>query len=195
MDTKNISGDQRAAADEIKVPELISRYASDIAGQLRCWDRVVITGTLVEVCHAKALKGKLDEKGIRCFDIGQYAEPLREQVRKHAAELASCAGVEIQHLDRKSIRKEDLVAQKLRQRQSSEAGLICVFSAMENCTAFKPLARQVHRDHRIASDPRQVPSLLLLLSARSIRADLRAGAHLAALSFANLFQWPQLAGP
>jgi hypothetical protein len=122
-----------------KSPEwlLTERYAEQIVGTLGCWDRVIITGTLVEVCHAGAVEGLLRQAGIRCFDLKVFAEPLRDQVREHAQQTAHAAGVSIEHIERKSFRKEDRVAEVLAQR-GDEPGLVHVFSAMEACSAFRP---------------------------------------------------------
>ncbi len=35
--------------------EIVQPYAGQIAGQLRCWDRLVVTGTLLEVGYSGAL--------------------------------------------------------------------------------------------------------------------------------------------
>ncbi|MBI3850414.1 MAG: hypothetical protein HY298_09015 [Verrucomicrobia bacterium] len=48
---------ETTAATAISEPSaLVSRYASQIAGQLGCFDRVVITGSLLDVCHTAALE-------------------------------------------------------------------------------------------------------------------------------------------
>jgi hypothetical protein len=119
-------------------PELLTqRYAEKIVGTLGCWDRVIITGTLTDVCHAGAVEGWLRGDNIRCFDLKTFAEPLRDQVRDHAMLAARTAGLTIEHLERKSFRKEDRVAEILQQRGDAP-GLVHVFSAMEACQAFKP---------------------------------------------------------
>jgi hypothetical protein len=59
--------------------ELLQRYEPDIVGVLGCFDRVVVTGTLTEVAYPDALAAVLHREGIRCFDIGQFAEPLRQR--------------------------------------------------------------------------------------------------------------------
>jgi len=71
------------------------RYASQIAGQLGCFDRVIITGSLLDVCHPAALERQLHFAGIRCFDLGLFAEPLREAIRDHAVTLARAAGLDV----------------------------------------------------------------------------------------------------
>ena len=118
--------------------ELLSqRYAEQIVGTLGCWDRVIITGTLTDVCHAGAVEGWLRRDNIRCFDLKVFAEPLRDQVRDHALLTARGTGLSIEHIERKNFRKEDRVAEVLRQRGEAP-GLVHVFSAMETCAAFKP---------------------------------------------------------
>jgi hypothetical protein len=122
------------------VPEkelLTQRYADQIVGTLGCWDRVIITGTLTDVCHAGAVEAWLRRDNIRCFELKVFAEPLRDQVRDHAILTARAAGLTIEHLERKSFRKEDRVAEVLQQRGPAP-GLVHVFSAMEACQAFKP---------------------------------------------------------
>jgi hypothetical protein len=64
--------------------DLLERYAHDIEGVLGCFDRVVVTGTLTEVAHPDATRAVLYREGIRCFDIGEFAEPLRGRIRDNA---------------------------------------------------------------------------------------------------------------
>lgn len=124
-------------AEVLEQELLTQRYADQIAGTLGCWDRVIITGTLPDVCHAGAVAGWLRRDNIRCFDLKVFAEPLREQVRDHAILSARVAGLTIEHIERRNFRKEDRVAEVLRQRGNAP-GLVHVFSAMEACQAFKP---------------------------------------------------------
>ncbi|MBE0540184.1 MAG: MarR family transcriptional regulator [Verrucomicrobia bacterium] len=116
---------------------LTQRYADQIIGTLGCWDRVILTGTLTDVCHAGAVEGWLRRDNIRCFDLKVFAEPLRNQVRDHAILTARAAGLSIEHIERRNFRKEDRVAAVL-QKRGDAPGLGHVFSAMEACQAFKP---------------------------------------------------------
>jgi hypothetical protein len=72
---------------------LTERYADRILGVLSCFDRVVITGTLPEICHAQAMGRHLTEQGTRLFDYTQWAEPLRDEIHQHAERLAREAGL------------------------------------------------------------------------------------------------------
>lgn len=117
---------------------LTERYEKEIEGVLGCFDRLVVTGTLTEVAYPEAMTAVLHREGIRCFDIGQFAEPLRECIRDNARKQALAAGVEIEYLSRsKGVRKEELVAKVLAKR-GDHPGLVHVLSVMEACTTFKP---------------------------------------------------------
>ena len=47
---------------------LIERYCDRIRAVLSCFDRVVIQGTMLSICHANAMASMLDSRGIRLFD-------------------------------------------------------------------------------------------------------------------------------
>ena len=58
--------------------DFIERHAEKIAGVLSCLDRVVIRGTLPDICHAQAATSYLFNHKIRIFDYTRFAEPLRD---------------------------------------------------------------------------------------------------------------------
>lgn len=93
--------------------EFLERYAGQIAGQLGCWDRLVVTGSLSDVGYSGALEKRLRQDNIRCFDLKQFAELLREAMRDHAIKLARTAGLEVEFIQRKNFRKEDWVTEIL----------------------------------------------------------------------------------
>ena len=113
------------------------RHAAKVRGTLSCFDRVVITGTIPDICHAEAMASHLRAKGIRLFDYTQFAQPLREQLREHAERLAGENGLEIEFIQRKNFRKEERIKDIVAQR-GTHPGLVHIFSAMEPCTSFTP---------------------------------------------------------
>lgn len=116
----------------------VERHRDKIAGVLSCFDRVVITGTLPDICHAQAMAGYLSYRGIRLFDYPRWAEPLRDELRHHAEDLAMDAGLEIEFIRRhKSFRKEERIKAIIAER-GDHPGLVHIFSAMEACTAYRP---------------------------------------------------------
>ena len=98
--------------------DFIERHAEKIAGVLSCLDRVVITGTLPDICHAQAATSYLFNHKIRIFDYTRFAEPLRDQIRNHAEKLASDHGLTIEFLRNRDAREEEriqeIIARSLR---------------------------------------------------------------------------------
>jgi hypothetical protein len=117
---------------------LTDRYASLILGVFSCFDRILFTGTLPDICHAKAFTRELNRRHIRIFDFPRFATPLRDAIRDNAERLADENGLVIEHIRRiKAFRKEERVQQSLAER-GTHPGLVHIFSAMETCTSFKP---------------------------------------------------------
>ena len=116
---------------------ITQRYADKILGTLSCFDRVVITGTLPELCHSQAMAATLRAEGFRLFDYARFAEPLRDEIRMAAERLATENGLQIEYIRRKNFRKEERVRKILRQR-GDHPGLVHIFSALEPCASFRP---------------------------------------------------------
>ncbi len=103
-----------------------------------CFDRVIITGTLLDIGYAGAMASQLSYHGIKLFDYTRWAEPLREELRNHAEQLAIAAGIEIEFIRRyKAFRKVDRIKAIVAKR-ADHPGLVHIFSAMESCIAYRP---------------------------------------------------------
>lgn len=116
---------------------LTERYRDRLLGVLSCYDRIVITGTLPGICYAAGMTSFLYAKGIRIFDYAHFAEPLRDQIRARAEQLAAAQGASIEYIAKAHIRKEEVVAKVLAAR-GEHPGLVHVISAMEACESYKP---------------------------------------------------------
>ena len=116
---------------------LTDRYAANLHGVLSRYDRIIITGTLPGECCAGGMTSFLFSRGIRNFDYARFADPLRARIRQRAQEVCTAAGVEIEHVDKSHIRKQDLVARVLATRGDAP-GLVHGISAMESCPSYKP---------------------------------------------------------
>ena len=64
-------------------------------------------------------------------------EPLRDQIRRNAEQLAESNGIKIQFLRKSKHRKEDIV-RKILDERGDEPGLVCILSAMEACQTYRP---------------------------------------------------------
>jgi len=116
---------------------LTERHKEQIAGVLGCWDRMLVFGTLPKICYAEGMTSYLYDKHVRIFDYPRFAEPFRDQLRENAERLAAASGIEIEFLRKRNVRKEDRVKEILAQR-GEQPGLVCIFSAMEPCSTYKP---------------------------------------------------------
>ena len=116
----------------------VEQHQNEIGCVLSCFDRVVITGTFPDICHARAMAGYLSYRDIRLFDYARWAEPLRDDVRANAERLAADAGLQIEFIRKfKAFRKEDRVQAILAER-GDHPGLVHIFSAMETCSSYRP---------------------------------------------------------
>ncbi len=116
----------------------VERHRDEISGALSCFDRVVITGTLPDICHTKAMENFLSYRNIRLFDYAKWAEPLRDELRRHAERVAADAGLEIEFVRKsKGFRKEERIKAIIAER-GDHPGLVHIFSAMESCSSYLP---------------------------------------------------------
>jgi len=116
---------------------LTKKYAESLDGVLGCYDRIVITGSLAELCYAKGMTRYLYTHDTRIFDYAQWAEPLRAAIRANAEAVAQAADLTIEYISKKNFRKEDRI-QALLAARGSQPGLVHIFSAMEPCTSYRP---------------------------------------------------------
>ena len=116
---------------------LTERYAPQIAGVVSCWDRILLFGTLPKICSAEGMTSYLYERKIRIFDYPKFAEPFRNTLRENAERLAAENGIEIEFLRKRNFRKEDRV-QEIVAKRGDHPGLVCILSAMESCSTYKP---------------------------------------------------------
>jgi len=121
----------------VDIELLTERYATQIAGVLSCWDRVLVFGTLPTICYAGGMTSYLYEHKVRIFDYPRFAEPFRDQLRENAERLAAEAVIEIEFIRKRNVRKEDRVKEALA-RRGEHPGLVCILSAMEPCSTYKP---------------------------------------------------------
>jgi len=115
---------------------LTEKYREQISGVTSCYDRIVIQGTLQPFCYADGMTMFLKTNGIRIFDYKKFAEPLRNELRNNAENIAKENHVEIEFVKNK-VRKEALIS-KILEKRGSHPGLVHIISAMETCHSYKP---------------------------------------------------------
>ncbi|HHB75728.1 MAG TPA: MarR family transcriptional regulator [Desulfobulbus sp.] len=116
---------------------LTERYADQINGVYSCYDRVVIQGTLPVFCYAEGMTSYLYANNIRIFDYAKFAEPLRDELRANAEQVAKNNNLQIDFIRKKNFRKEQRV-REIVEKRGNHSGLVHIFSAMEPCPSYKP---------------------------------------------------------
>jgi len=116
---------------------ITEQYSEKISGVISCYDRIVIQGTIPGICYAQGMTSYLNTHKIRIFDYPLFAEPLRDELRNNAEQIAKENGLEIEFIRKKNIRKESRIQDILKERGESP-GLVHIFSAMETCQSYKP---------------------------------------------------------
>ncbi len=115
---------------------LTTRYSEKISGTLSCFDRMIFSGTLPQICYSGGMTSYLYSKGIKIFDYPQFAGSLRALLRSNAEALAKSNGIEIAYVSRRDIRKEDLV-KKVLEKRGYHFGLVHIISVMERCGSYR----------------------------------------------------------
>jgi len=118
--------------------DFTKRHGDKIVGVLSCYDRIIVTGSFVDICYAGAMGAYLTAAGIRLFDYADWAAPLREIVRENAEAVAKANNITIEFISKsKERRKEDIIREVLALR-GEEPGLVHILSAMESCPSYRP---------------------------------------------------------
>ena len=127
---------------------ITTRYENQIAGELTCYDRIVLTGTLLSCCYAEGMERYLGIHKILYYDFPeQVAKPLADKIKAHATMIAEEAGLEIEYLGRSSIRKEAFVQEKV-VKHGNKPGLVCILSNVEACRRFMPYHDKEKKTYR-----------------------------------------------
>ena len=116
---------------------LTTTYQDKITGTLSCLDRVIITGTIPQLCYSQGMTSYLYSQKIKIFDYAKFAEPFREELRNNAEKVARENNIEIEFVRKTHIRKEDLV-KKVLDKRGYHTGLVHILSAMESCNSYRP---------------------------------------------------------
>jgi hypothetical protein len=116
---------------------LPEKYSNQIEGVISCFDRIVIQGTLPQICYAAGMTGYLNANQIRIVDYPRFAEPLRNEIRENAERIAKENSLEIEFIRKSHVRKESIIA-KILESRGNHFGIVHIFSAMESCPTYKP---------------------------------------------------------
>ncbi len=116
---------------------LTERFNKLIAGVLECFDRIVITGTLPNICYPQGMTAWLYAHNIRIFDYKTKVNELRQKLIENTQKIAAETDIEIEYIHKKKHRKESIVKKRLEER-GDHPGLVHIISTLEGCFCYQP---------------------------------------------------------
>jgi hypothetical protein len=112
------------------------RYAAEIAGELSCFDRVVLFGTFKAIGWPEAMAQYLHSEGIGLLEYGKtHANALRLEVAEHIRSKAKKEGLEIIQVNYGE--RKEAVVERLLEKRGRRPGVVCILGAMERCRCYK----------------------------------------------------------
>ena len=113
----------------------ITQLADKVTAVLHCFDRVIFKGHLRGLCFANGLDNFLTQQGLKLKEFGRFAQTHSEQLVLHAKSTAAKHHRPYRYLPRR-LRKDEEAARIAAELRLTK-GLVCVFSELELCPAFK----------------------------------------------------------
>jgi hypothetical protein len=115
-------------------PEFFARFGSHIKFTLCGWDRLVLRGSLRSLFSPRRARGYLCAAGVLLKDFRDWAQAFTTRIKDTAIAATRAAGRPYQFLYSSEINKLAL-ASEIAQRDRIRDGLVCLFGALEPCTA------------------------------------------------------------
>ena len=115
-------------------PEFVAQFGPHIKFALCGWDRLVLRGTLRSLFSPSRARGYLCAAGVLLKDFRDWAQAFTTRLKDTAIAAVRAAGRPYQFLYSAEVDKQAL-AREFAGRDRIGQGLVCVFSALEPCTA------------------------------------------------------------
>lgn len=118
------------------VSEFLARHNDKVTGVISGFDRLRLQGTLRALYVPEILEGYLWRAKVLCKDFKSHVQQVSERICAAAETTARRAGLSVRYVRSAATRKEDLIAEALRERPRAK-GLVAVLSAVEPCRTWK----------------------------------------------------------
>ncbi|MFQ5688498.1 MAG: hypothetical protein ACE5GV_17770 [Candidatus Scalindua sp.] len=111
------------------------KYQDDILGTNSCFDRVVVSGSIIPLSYIEGLSRFLSTHKILLKEFLPHAKYLAELLKADAKSLAEQSNAAYIYLNNSTTRKETLVKSFIQER-GEHPGLVAVLAALEVCPSF-----------------------------------------------------------
>lgn len=129
----------------------IERYRDRIVGVLPCFDRVVVYGSMTEICNKFELERYLRRNEIPLERFADFFQVITNQIKKNAEAVAEANELKIEWIGRKYFRKEKRIKEILAERGDAP-GLVHIFKAVEVCNTFDVRMHRTKKHRFICPD-------------------------------------------
>ena len=103
---------------------------------LRCPDRIVITGTSIDIGHEDAMRSFSKSNGIHEMHVAAWARPLTDRIYAMSAAYGDTTPQGIIDCNVYRGRKDDMVKKQRQSARRTQRRFICGFKSMEACRTF-----------------------------------------------------------
>jgi len=114
----------------------IQKYRKDVTGVLSGWDRVRMRGMQRILANVGGMMSYLSHVGVWLKDFGAFVERTCLAVRQASEQAARRLDRPVLYLSSSAVDKYEQ-AQTIVQQDRVQEGLVCVFSCVEPCQAYK----------------------------------------------------------
>lgn len=114
----------------------LQKDQKNVTGVLRGWDRVRMRGIQRILANVGGMMSYLSHVGVWLKDFGAFVERTCLQVREASEQAARRLDRPVRYLSSSTVDKYQ-EAQTLAQQDRVQDGLVCVFSCVEPCLAYK----------------------------------------------------------
>jgi len=120
------------------VKQFVAQLGAKVIGVLKIFDRMLFAGTLQNLIGVRGVGCYLNVLRIPPAERGRHLEAMTDRVVEGSMARAKELGVEVRHLERSDIRKEE-VAREIAREKGITQGPIVVMTAQESCKSVRVL--------------------------------------------------------
>ncbi len=114
----------------------LQKHAKVVMGVLSGFDRLVLRGTLRDLCRTYVMNRYLWSNKVLFKDFGKHVESVTEKIKQATITMAQAQNRPVRYLASAQTSKED-VAKEIAKKDGVTSGLICVLSCVEPCQSFE----------------------------------------------------------
>lgn len=132
----------------------ITKHRNVVTGWLSGFDRLVIRGTLRQLCFVEGMLTYLSMAKVLLKDFGKHAEAMSQKLKQASLAVVIAAGRPIHYLHSPKLDKAS-IAKSIMQKDKLEQGPICTLTCVEPCQSYRIYRNSQSHRLEIQSNARQ----------------------------------------